>query len=141
MWPEPAPRRVVIADDDERYAELIGVLLRRCRELEVIGVARDGEEAVRLACGRDADVVVMDLEMPRVDGIAATKLVREARPAMRVLMLSGADPERLEEAREAGASGYVHKADAAADLVPALLALARPRPPAEQPLARPARPR
>lgn len=123
MWPEPAPLRVVIADDDERYAELIAAILHDRSELEVIGIAKDGEEAVQLACWQDADVVLMDIDMPRIDGIVATRLVREARPRMCVLMLSGADPERIQDARDAGAVGYVNKLDAPADLVPALLAL------------------
>ena len=67
--------------------------------------------------------MLMDIDMPRIDGIVATRLVREAKPRMCVLMLSGADPGRFEEAREAGAIGYVNKLDAPADLVPALLAL------------------
>jgi len=119
MWPESEPLRVVIADDDERYAELIAMLLQSRPELEVIGIAKDGEEAVQLACWQDADVVLMDIDMPRIDGIVATRLVREAKPRMCVLMLSGADPGRFEEAREAGAIGYVNKLDAPADLVPA----------------------
>jgi DNA-binding NarL/FixJ family response regulator len=123
MWPEPAPLRVVIADDDERYAELIADLLHGRPELEVIGIAKDGEEAVQLACWQDADIVLMDVDMPRIDGILATRLVREARPRMCVLMLSGADPERIEEARAAGAIGYVDKLHAPEDLVPALLAI------------------
>lgn len=123
MWPESSPLRVVIADDDERYAELIADLLHGAPELEVIGIAKDGEEAVQLACWQDADIVLMDIDMPRIDGIVATRLVREARPRMCVLMLTGADPERIEEAREAGAIGYVNKLHAPADLVPALLAL------------------
>jgi DNA-binding NarL/FixJ family response regulator len=123
MWPDPAPLRVLIADDDERYAELVADLLQRVAELEVVGIAKDGEEAVQLACWQDADVVIMDVDMPRIDGIMATRLVREARPRLCVLMLSGADPERMEEAREAGAAGYVNKAQAPADLVPALLTL------------------
>ena len=123
MWPEPAPLRVVIADDDERFAELVADLLHGHPELEVIGIAKDGEEAVQLACWQDADVVLMDIDMPRIDGIVATRLVREARPRLCVLMLSGADPERIEEAREAGAIGYINKLHAPADLVPALLAI------------------
>ena len=128
MWPESETLRVVIADDDERYAELIAMLLQSRPELEVIGIAKDGEEAVQLACWQDADVVLMDIDMPRIDGIVATRLVREAKPRMCVLMLSGADPGRFEEAREAGAIGYVNKLDAPADLVPALLALCTTRP-------------
>ena len=123
MWPETAPLRVLIADDDERYAELVAGLLQRVRELEVVGIAKDGEEAVQLACWQDADIVVMDVDMPRIDGIMATRLVRQARPRLCVLMLSGAEPERIEDAREAGAAGYVNKAQAPEDLVPALLAL------------------
>ncbi len=123
MWPEPGHLRVVIADDDERYAELIATLLHTCGEVEVVGIAKDGEEAVQLACWQDADVVVMDIDMPRIDGIVATRLVREARPRLCVLMLSGADPDRMQDARDAGAVGYVNKLDAPADLVPALLAL------------------
>ena len=123
MWPEPAPLRVVIADDDEGYAELVAGLLHERPELEVIGIAKNGEEAVQLASWQDADIVLMDVDMPRIDGIMATRLVREARPRMCVLMLSGADPERVEEARAAGAIGYVNKLHAPEDLIPALLAL------------------
>ncbi len=123
MWPEPSSLRIVIADDDARYAELIAALLQGRREFDVIGIAKDGEEAVQLACWQDADVVLMDIDMPRIDGIVATRLVREARPRMCVLMLSGADPERIQEAREAGAIGYLNKLEAPAELVPALLAL------------------
>lgn len=123
MWPDTAPLRVLIADDDERYAELVADLLHRASELEVVGIAKDGEEVVQLACWQDADVVVMDVEMPKIDGIMATRLVREARPRLCVLMLSGADPARIAEAREAGAAGYLDKKRAPADLVPALLAL------------------
>jgi DNA-binding NarL/FixJ family response regulator len=115
--------RVLIADDDERYAELVADLLHKVDEFEVVGIARDGEEAVQLACWQDADIVLMDVEMPKLDGVTATRLVREARPRLCVLMLSGADPSRLAEAREAGAAGYVDKASAPADLIPALLAL------------------
>ena len=69
-----------------------------------------------------------DIVMPRIDGIVATRLVREARPRLCVLMLSGADPERLHEARDAGAIGYVDKVHAPADLVPALLSLLTAQP-------------
>jgi DNA-binding NarL/FixJ family response regulator len=123
MWQEQDPLRVLIADDDERHAALVAGLLQEVDELEVVGIAKDGEEAVQLACWQDADIVVMDLEMPKIDGITATRLVREARPRLCVLMLSGADPARIDEARDAGAAGYVDKSSAFTDLVPALLAL------------------
>jgi DNA-binding NarL/FixJ family response regulator len=123
MRPEPGSLRVLIADDDERYAELVAGLLQRVDEFEVVGIAKDGEEAVQLACWQDADIVLMDVEMPKLDGLTATRLVREARPRLCVLMLSGADPSRIAEAREAGAAGYVDKARAPADLIPTLLAL------------------
>ena len=126
MWPpDRAPLRVVIADDDEFFAELIAALVNERPEFDVTGIAKDGEEAVQLAAWQDADVVLMDIDMPRIDGIVATRLVRQARPRLCVLMLSGADPERLEEARDAGAIGYVNKVHAPSDLVPALLSLVR----------------
>jgi DNA-binding NarL/FixJ family response regulator len=124
MWPEEKSLRVVIADDDEAYAELVAALLNRCRELEVVGIAKDGEEAVQLACWQDADVVLMDIDMPRIDGITATRLVRNARPRICVLMLSGAEPDRIHDARAAGAAAYINKLNAQDDLVPTLLALA-----------------
>ena len=124
MWPERTPLRVVIADDDEAYAELVAALLQSSPELEVIGIAKDGEEAVQLACWQDADVVLMDIDMPRIDGITATRLVRKARPRVCVLMLSGAEPDRIHEAREAGATAYINKLNAPAELVSTLLALA-----------------
>jgi DNA-binding NarL/FixJ family response regulator len=124
MWPEPAPLRVVIADDDEGYAELVADLLHGQPEFEVIGIAKDGEEVVQLACWQDADVVLMDIDMPRIDGITATRLVRNARPRICVLMLSGAEPDRIHDAREAGAAAYINKLNAQVDLVPTLLALA-----------------
>jgi DNA-binding NarL/FixJ family response regulator len=124
MWPpDHAPLRVVIADDDEHYAELVAALLHDRPEFDVIGIAKDGEEAVQLATWQDADVVLMDIDMPRIDGIVATRLVREARPRLCVLMLSSADPEQLQEARDAGAIGYVNKLYAPSELVPALLSL------------------
>lgn len=123
MWPDAVPLRVVIADDDESYAELVAALLHVRPELEVIGIAKDGEEAVQLACWQDADIVLMDVDMPRIDGVVATRLVREARPRVCVLMLTGADPVRVQEARAAGAAGYVDKLNAPAELVPAILAL------------------
>ena len=126
MWPVGTPLRVVIADDDESYAELVAALLHDRPELEVVGIAKDGEEAVQLACWQDADIVLMDIDMPRIDGITATRLVREARPRLCVLMLTGAGPRLVEEAREAGAAGYVDKLDAPSELVPALLALCSP---------------
>ena len=121
MWPAPAPLRVVIADDDEPYAELIADLLHGHPELEVIGIAKDGGGggAARLlaGCGH------------RRDGSRHAPHRRDRRdsagargaPRMCVLMLSGADPKRIQDARDAGAAGYVDKQHAPAELVPALL--------------------
>jgi DNA-binding NarL/FixJ family response regulator len=120
MWPESEPLRVVIADDDERYAELIAMLLQSRPELEVIGIAKDGEEAVQLACWQDADVVLMDIDMPHIDGIVATRLVREAKPRMCVLMLGCGT--RAASRQGGRAIGYV-TSRRTGRLVPALLAL------------------
>jgi len=122
--PQP-PLRVLIADDHHLFAEALGLTLGTDERLEVVGYARDGKEAVRLAAARRADVVVMDLEMPVMDGIEATRLIREQDAGACILMLTGSDSrEDVDHARQAGATGYVTKDRIAAELVDAILEVA-----------------
>jgi DNA-binding NarL/FixJ family response regulator len=118
------PPRVVIADDDAEFATALAALLEADGRVEVIGIATDGEEAVQLACWQDPDVVLMDVAMPSIDGLEATRLVRESKPRLCVLMVSGSEsPELREEARRAGAAGYVHKDRIVDELVDKMLVL------------------
>jgi DNA-binding NarL/FixJ family response regulator len=102
-------RRVVIADDDPGYVELLAALVDASPDYEVVGLAANGEEAVQLAVWQDADVVLMDIDMPKVDGLKATQLLRKSRRRICVLLVSGLEDERLDEARNVGATAVIAK--------------------------------
>ena len=87
------PIRVVLADDDPAFLEALAAALEHDGRFEVIGLAADGGEAFQLGRSLEPDVVVMDGEMPRIDGWEAARLLRESDASTRVLMVSGADPE------------------------------------------------
>jgi two-component system nitrate/nitrite response regulator NarL len=103
--------RILVAEDDEAFLEALTAVLERDRSLEVVGRARNGREAVDLAEELRPDLVVMDIEMPVLDGVQATRLLRERLPDVPVLAISGHDyEERVLEIRAAGAADYVRKA-------------------------------
>jgi DNA-binding NarL/FixJ family response regulator len=104
-----ARARVVVADDDPGFLEAVAAALEGDGRFEVVGLAADGEEAFQLACWQEPDVVVMDIGMPKIGGVEATRLLRRSKPRICVLMVSGEEPERLSEARRAGAVGFVSK--------------------------------
>jgi len=81
--------RVVIADDSQAYLELLRELVIRDPQFEVVGAAADGVQAVRLAVEEKADVALLDIEMPRLDGFAAAQAIRWARPEARVILHTG----------------------------------------------------
>jgi DNA-binding NarL/FixJ family response regulator len=102
--------RVLIADDHRSFAEALRVAIRAERGMSVVAVVHDGEEAVRAAFDKRPDVVLMDVAMPRSDGIAATRRIKEERPDTRVVMLSAHGEEHnVARAIDAGASGFVSK--------------------------------
>ena len=102
--------RVLIADDHAVVRRGLATLLATTTDLELVGMAADGAEAVRLAVDSRADVVVMDLSMPEVDGIAATSELASRAPSCRVLVLTSfSDQARVTDALRAGADGYILK--------------------------------
>ncbi len=108
--PESQPLRVLIADDHELFARTLAEMLDDVPELDVVARAADGAEAVYLASILQPDVVVMDVSMPRVDGIDATSKITEKLEGTRVVMLSAlTDGEIAFRARMAGAAAYLCK--------------------------------
>jgi DNA-binding NarL/FixJ family response regulator len=107
--------RVVLADDQRVVREGLATLLSLLPGIEVVGAAADGEEAVELVTRTQPDVVLMDLRMPRCDGVTATRLLKESAPAVKVLVLTTyADDRSVIDALRSGARGYLTK-DAGAD--------------------------
>jgi DNA-binding NarL/FixJ family response regulator len=112
--------RIVIADDHELFAEGLAEMLGTYADLEVVGRASDGAEAVALAAALRPDLVLMDVEMPCLDGIGATREIHAAGHA-RVLMVSAStEPEVVERARAAGAAGYVFMGCALSEMIAAI---------------------
>ncbi|MFF3515591.1 response regulator [Streptomyces sp. NPDC002573] len=109
------PARVVVADDQTVVREGIVMLLGLLPGIEVVGAAADGDEAVKLVAELAPDVVLMDLRMPRCDGVEATRRIRAEHPGTQVVVLTTfADDDSLFAALKAGARGYLTK-DAGGD--------------------------
>ncbi|HEX3334682.1 MAG TPA: response regulator transcription factor [Acidimicrobiales bacterium] len=102
--------KVVIADDQRVVRDGLATIVGGFADTEVVGLAGDGEEAVELVDAHDPDVVLMDLRMPRLDGIEATRSLREGRPDVPVVVLTTyADDDSIVAALSAGAVGYLTK--------------------------------
>jgi DNA-binding NarL/FixJ family response regulator len=116
--------RILVAEDDQSFLETLEAVLEADPRFEIVGVARNGRESVELAETLDIDAVVMDIEMPELDGVQATRQLREVSPDLPVLAISGHDyEERVLEIRNAGAGDYVRKARVDEELTGALAAL------------------
>jgi DNA-binding NarL/FixJ family response regulator len=121
------PLRILVAEDDESFLEAISLLLEQDDRFVVAGRARNGREVVALAEEVAPDAVVVDIEMPVLDGVEATRRLREAAPDLPIVAVSGHDyEERVLEIRQAGADDYVRKARLAEELPRALATLLAP---------------
>jgi len=117
--------RVVLADDQRLVRESLATLLGLLDGIELLATASDGEEALVLTAEHAPDVVLMDLRMPRMDGIEATSRLRECHPEVRVIALTTyADDESVLGALRAGARGYLTKDASSQDIRAAILSVA-----------------
>lgn len=118
--------RVALADDQRLLREGLRIILEAAPDIEVVGEAGDGVEAVQLAEQARPDVMLMDIRMPLRDGIAATEAIRKAFPTVRVLLLTTYDtPEQVIDGLRAGAAGYLLKDSSAEELCAAVRTVAR----------------
>jgi DNA-binding NarL/FixJ family response regulator len=118
--------RLLIADDHSVVRTGLRHLVATFDDVELVGAAADGEEAVTLCADHDPDVVLMDLEMPVLDGIEATRRIVEAQPRVAVVVLTSfSDREQILRALDAGAVGYLLKDAEPAELERAVRAAAR----------------
>lgn len=113
--------RVLICDDQEVVRKGLNIILSHSQRIEVVGLAQDGEEGVALARAKLPDVVLMDLKMPRLNGIQATRRITTALPQVKVVVLTTYDgDEWVFEAIRAGASGYLLKDASSEQIVTAV---------------------
>jgi len=110
--------KVLIADDQTLFREGIKDVLTGEKWISVVGEAADGEEVVTLAKKLKPDVILMDIKLPKMDGISATRLIKKTEPNINILMLSSFEDEaHVMDAVQAGANGYLSKMLPAAELV------------------------
>ena len=115
------PIKVLLADDHTVVRQGLRVLLDADSDISVVGEAESGRQAVQMAKKLSPDVVVMDIAMPVLNGLEATRQILREAPAIRVLILSSySDDEYVHQVTEAGAAGYLLKQSAATDLIKAI---------------------
>jgi DNA-binding NarL/FixJ family response regulator len=120
--------RILIADDHEVVRGGLSELLQAHEDWEICGEAKDGREAVEMARTLKPDVAIVDIGMPNLNGLAATRQLAEQNPKLKIIVLTITDSDHvIREALDAGARGFVLKSDAARDLVSAVEALLRNR--------------
>src|SRR5712671_2067363 len=120
------PFRILVADDHEVVRRGLCALLRSQPEWEVCGEAKDGRDAVEKVLMLKPEVVILDIGMPNLNGLEATRQILKANPQVKVLILTLHDSDQVvQEVLNAGARGFLLKTDAARDLVAAVEALRR----------------
>jgi DNA-binding NarL/FixJ family response regulator len=121
------PVRVLIADDEPLFVEMLEALLGADPRIEIVGAARDGGEAVELATELEPDVTLMDISMPTLDGIEAVRRIRAQQPDACIVMLTGSSAASdVDRSRQAGAVGFLTKDRIGSDLVDTILDVAGP---------------
>lgn len=109
--------RLLIVDDDELILKSLQLTLSREKDIEIVGCATDGAKALKICEEQVVDIILMDIRMPGIDGIAATKLIKQRYPTINVMMLTTFDDKpNIQQALSAGADGYLIKTDKISDI-------------------------
>lgn len=117
--------RVLVVDDDEMFQEALTALLESDGRFDVVAKARGGREGVKLARSLSPDVVLMDIDMPGMDGVEATRRIHESQPDIPIVVVSGSiHSDKAGEAEQAGARAYVDKSRAVSELIETVVAVA-----------------
>jgi len=118
---ETKPIRVMLVDDHDMVRKGLAVFLKAKPDMELVGEARDGEEALRMSKELQPDVILMDLMMPKMDGTTATRLICEQLPGVQIIALTSfQDNELVQEVLQAGAISYLLKDVSANELAEAI---------------------
>jgi DNA-binding NarL/FixJ family response regulator len=117
--------RIVVADDDWMFARLLQVRLSAHPDLEVVGIAGNGSEAIALAEELEPDLVLMDVSMPVLDGVEATRLIRALPEPPTVVLVTGEDDDADLGAYEAGAAAYLRKSLDLVSLIDVIVAFSQ----------------
>lgn len=118
--------KVLLADDQELIRESLGFVLNAQSDITIVGMAKNGREAIELVRSEKPDVVLMDIRMPEVDGVECTRLIKSAHPNIKVIVLTTFDDdEYVFNALRFGASGYLLKGVSVADLTNAVREVVR----------------
>ncbi|MCL2571410.1 MAG: response regulator transcription factor [Defluviitaleaceae bacterium] len=109
--------KLLIVDDDQLIRKSLKISLSREADITIVGLAEDGAEALEICKTSEPDVVLMDINMPGIDGIAATRLIKKHHPEVKIMMLTTFDDRpNIQQALAAGADGYLVKTDKIANI-------------------------
>lgn len=104
--------KILIVDDDQMVIESLDIILSTDSEFEIVGHASNGNEAIDFCKNNDVDLVLMDIQMPVMDGIAACRIIKKNHPDTKIIMLTTFhDYKNIHQSLQAGASGYLLKSD------------------------------
>ena len=116
---------LLIVDDDNLIRKSLSMMLSKEADINVMGNATNGAEAVEMCKAQQPDVILMDIRMPKLDGIGATRLIKKEHPQIKIMMLTTFDDKpNIQQAISAGADGYLLKTDEISDVAGKLKALA-----------------